>query len=114
MVGILVELAFIRELSFFHPLYVRRGLGHDPGPASWAVRLDLGVEAISLVQELRGRDRGPATVLGPLLRSADATFAGVATDEEVTAALPGDDATMANLDWGDTRDTADAYGLYLN
>ena len=68
VVWILLELAFIRELSFLHPLYVAVGL-----IMIWAgfraVRLDLGVEATSLVQELRDVLVDlPRFVAAPLIR----------------------------------------------
>ena len=60
---ILVELVFIRELSFFHPLYVAVGL-----LMVWAgfrvVRVDLGVPAASLAHELRRRTRRRAALPG--------------------------------------------------
>jgi hypothetical protein len=57
VVWILVQLAFIRELSFFHPLYVAVGL-----LMVWAgnrtVRLDVGASASSVTRELlRGGQR---------------------------------------------------------
>ena len=90
VVWILVELAFIRELSFFHPLYVAVGL-----VMIWAgfraVRLDLGVAATSLVQELRDVVVDlPRFLAAPLVRRRHLRWG--ATDEEVAAPLLGDDS----------------------
>jgi hypothetical protein len=49
---ILIELVFIRELSFFHPLYVAVGLAMV-WAGGRAVRLDLGVQAPLLTREIR-------------------------------------------------------------
>ena len=86
---ILVELAFIRELSFFHPLYVAVGL-----LMVWAgfrvVRVDLGVPAASLAQELRDALADvPRFLAAPLIRRRHLRWG--ATDDEVAATLPGDD-----------------------
>ena len=86
---ILVELAFIRELSFFHPLYVAVGL-----LMVWAgfraVRVDLGVPAASLAQELRDVLADvPRFLAAPLIRRRHLRWG--ATDDEVAATLLGDD-----------------------
>jgi hypothetical protein len=86
---ILVELAFIRELSFFHPLYVAVGL-----LMVWAgfraVRVDLGVPAASLAHELRDALADvPRFLAAPLIRRRHLRWG--ATDDEVAATLPGDD-----------------------
>ena len=52
VVWILVELAFIRELSFFHPIYVAVGIVMVLAGVR-AVRIDLGVSATSLAHERR-------------------------------------------------------------
>jgi hypothetical protein len=86
---ILVELAFIRELSFFHPLYGAVGL-----LMVWAgfrvVRVDLGVPAASLAHELRDAlADAPRFVAAPLMRRRHLRWG--ATDDEVADTLLGDD-----------------------
>ncbi len=86
---IAVELAFIRELSFFHPLYVVIG----------SAQVALGAHLVSVVHHV-----GPATLLAevrdvlvdlpvfltsPLYRRWHLRWG--ATDEEVAAPMPGDD-----------------------
>jgi hypothetical protein len=100
VVWILVELAFIRELSFFHPLYITVGL-----VMIWAgvraVRLDLGVSATSLAQELRDVLADVPRFLGaPLVRRRHLRWG--ATDDEVAAILPGDHR-VADPDYISTR-----------
>ncbi len=100
VVWILVELAFIRELSFFHPLYVAVGL-----VMIWAgfrvVRLDLGVAATSLVEELRDVIVDlPRFMAAPLVRRRHLRWG--ATDEEVIAPLLGDDS-ITEPDYVSTR-----------
>ena len=100
VVWILVQLAFIRELSFFHPLYVAVGL-----LMVWAgvraVRLDLGVTAASLAQELRDVLADvPRFLLAPLARRRHLRWG--ATDDEVAATMPGDDR-LARTDYVSTR-----------
>ena len=86
---ILVELAFIRELSFFHPLYGAIGL-----LMVWAgfraVRVDLGVPAASLAHEVRDALADtPRFLAAPLMRRRHLRWG--ATDDEVAATLLGDD-----------------------
>jgi hypothetical protein len=86
---ILVELAFIRELSFFHPVYGAVGL-----LMVWAgfrvVRVDLGVPPASLAKELRDVATDVPRFLGaPLMRRRHLRWG--ATDDEVAATLIGDD-----------------------
>jgi hypothetical protein len=100
VVWIVVELAFIRELSLFHPLYVCVG-----AVMVWAgaavVRLDLGVTATSLAQELRDVLADVPRFLGaPLARRRHLRWG--ATDDEVAADLPGDDR-VAHADYVSTR-----------
>jgi hypothetical protein len=100
VVWILVELAFIRELSFFHPLYLAVGL-----VMVWAgvraVRLDLGVSATSMAQELRDVLADVPLFLGaPLLRRRHLHWG--ATADEVAATLLGDDR-IADPDYVSTR-----------
>ena len=100
VVWILLELAFIRELSFFHPLYIAVGL-----VMIWAgfraVRLDLGVEATSLVQELRDVLADlPRFLAAPLVRRRHLRWG--ATDEEVAATILGDDR-ISEPDYVSTR-----------
>ena len=99
-VWILVQLAFIRELSFFHPLYVAVGV-----VMLWAgarvVRIDLGVSATSLAQELRDVLADVPRFLGaPLVRRRHLRWG--ASDEEVAATLLGDDH-LADPDYVSTR-----------
>jgi len=90
MVGwILVELAFIRELSYFHPLYTAVGL----------LQIWLGVRAIRASTGITGTDllheAGavvadlPLFLTAPLYRRWHLRWQ--ATDAEVTARMPGDD-----------------------
>jgi hypothetical protein len=100
VVWILVELAFIRELSFFHPVYVGIGL-----VMVWAgvrtVRVDLGVTAASLVQELRDVLADvPLFLIAPLVRRRHRRWG--ATDDEVSRTLLGDDQ-LADPDYVSTR-----------
>ena len=86
---LLVELAFIRELSFFHPLYGAIGL-----LMVWAgiraVRVDLGVPAASLAHEVRDALADtPRFLAAPLMRRRHLRWG--ATDDEVAATLLGDD-----------------------
>ena len=86
---ILVEMTFIRELSFFRPLYGAIGL-----LMVWAgfrvVRVDLGVPAASLAQELRDAiTDAPRFLAAPLMRRRHLRWG--ATDDEVAATLIGDD-----------------------
>src|SRR5688572_28719185 len=86
---ILVEMTFIRELSFFHPLYGAIGL-----LMVWAgfrvVRVDLGVPAASLAKELRDAiTDAPRFLAAPLMRRRHLRWG--ATDDEVAATLVGDD-----------------------
>ena len=97
---ILVELAFIRELSFFHPLYVAVGL-----LMVWAgfrvVRVDLGVPAASLAHELRDALADvPRFLAAPLMRRRHLRWG--ATDDEVAATLLGDDR-LPKPDYVSTR-----------
>jgi hypothetical protein len=100
VVWILVQLAFIRELSFFHPLYLAIGL-----VMIWAgvrtVRTDLGVSAASLLHEVRDVLADvPRFLTAPLVRRRHLRWG--ATDEEVAAAVPGDD-WLTNPDYVSTR-----------
>ena len=89
VVWILVELAFIRELSFFHPLYVAVGVVMVWAGAR-AVQIDLGVSGGSLAQELRDVLADvPLFLVAPLVRHRHQRWG--ATDDEVAAPLPGDD-----------------------
>ena len=89
VVWILVELAFIRELSFFHPLYLAVGAAMI-GFGARAVRLDLGVTAPSLVEEVRDVVADlPRFLTAPLIRRRHLRWG--ATDEEVRMPLLGDD-----------------------
>jgi len=100
VVWIVVELAFIRELSFFHPLYVAVGL-----TMVWAgvrvVRLDLGVSATSLVQEVRDvLVDVPLFLTAPLVRRRHLRWG--ATDDEVSGTVVGDDQ-LDDPDYVSTR-----------
>jgi hypothetical protein len=100
VVWILVELAFIRSLSFFHPLYVAVGL-----VMVWVgirmVRHDLGVPAASLAQELRDvLVDVPRFLAAPLVRRRHLRWG--ATDDEVSGTMPGDDR-LAEPDYVSTR-----------
>jgi hypothetical protein len=100
VVWILVELAFIRQLSFLHPLYVAVGL-----VMVWsgvrAVRIDLGVTATSLVQELRDVVADvPRFLTAPLVRRRHLRWG--ATDEEVAAPVLGD-GRLTHPDYVSTR-----------
>jgi hypothetical protein len=97
---IVVELAFIRGLSFFHPVYVTIGL-----LMAWAgvraVRVDLGVPASAVQQELRDVLADVPRFLGaPLIRRRHLRWG--ATDDEVAARLPGDDR-ITHPDYVSTR-----------
>jgi hypothetical protein len=97
---ILVELAFIRELSFFHPLYVAVGV-----VMVWAgvrtVHVDLGVSAASLVQEIRDVLADvPRFLTAPLVRRRHQRWG--ARDDEVAADLLGD-AWLPEPDYVSTR-----------
>ena len=100
VVWIAVELAYIRDLGFFHPLYVAVGL-----VMVWAgvraVRLDLGVSASSLGHEVRDVIADLPRFLGaPLVRRRHLRWG--ATDDEVAVALPGDDR-ITEPDYVSTR-----------
>ncbi len=89
VVWILVQLAFIRQFSFFHPLYLTVG-----AVMIWAgvraVRVDLGVSATSLAHEIRDALADvPRPLAAPLVRRRHLRWG--ATDDEVTATLVGDD-----------------------
>jgi hypothetical protein len=100
VVWILVELAFIRELSFFHPLYVAVAVVMVWAGAR-AVQIDLGVSAGSLAQELRDVLADVPRFLGaPLVRRRHLRWG--ASDEEVAATLLGDDR-VADPDYVSTR-----------
>jgi hypothetical protein len=97
---ILVQLAFIRELSFFHPLYLTVGV-----VMIWAgvrtVRVDLGVSATSLTHEIGDVIADvPRFLAAPLIRGRHLRWG--ATDDEVTACLPGDDR-LTDPDYVATR-----------
>jgi hypothetical protein len=97
---ILVELAFIRELSLFHPLYVAVGAAMVLAGLR-VVRLDLGVPPGSLARELRDALSDVPRFLGaPLVRRRHLRWG--ATDDEVAAALPGDDR-VPHPDYVSTR-----------
>lgn len=97
---ILVELAFILEFSFFHPLYVAVGLlmmwlGLD------AIRATTGVPARILLAE--GRDvlvDLPVFLTAPVYRRWHLRWG--ATDSEVRQSLPGDDL-VARASYVSTR-----------
>ena len=100
VVWILVELAFIRELSFLHPLYSVVGL-----LMVWAgvrvVRVDLGVPAATLARELHDVLVDVPLFLGaPLVRRRHLRWG--ATDDEVAATMLGDDR-LAHPDYVSTR-----------
>ena len=97
---IVVELAFIREVSFFHPLYVAVGAAMVFAGLR-AVRLDLGVRPSSLARELRDALADVPRFLGaPLMRRRHLRWGAV--DDEVDAALPGDDR-VPDPDYVSTR-----------
>ena len=100
VVWILVELAFIRELSFFHPLYATVGL-----LMVWAgfrvVRVDLGVSALSLAHELRDVLADvPRFLTAPLVRRRHLRWG--ATAEEVASPVLGD-GWLTHPDYVSTR-----------
>ena len=100
VVWIVVELAFIRELSFFHPLYLAVGVVMI-GIGARVVRLDLGVTARSLLGEVRDVVADlPRFLAAPLVRRHHLRWG--ATDEEVSARLPGDD-WIREPDYASTR-----------
>jgi len=100
VVWILVELAFIRELSFFHPLYLAVGAVMI-GAGVRAVRVDLGVSAASLAHEVRDVLADvPLFLSAPLVRRRHLRWG--ATDEEVTAVMLGDDR-LTDPDYVATR-----------
>lgn len=88
VVWILVELAFIRELSFLHPVYVAVGIVMVLAGVR-AVWIDLGVSATSLAQELCDAVADvPRFLTAPLVRRRHLRWG--ASDEEVAAAFVGD------------------------
>ena len=97
---ILVELVFIRELSFFHPLYIGVGLVMVWAGVA-AVRIDLGVSATSLRREVRDVVADvPRFLVAPLIRRRHLRWG--ATDGEVAAVMLGD-SRLTKPDYVSTR-----------
>lgn len=97
---IAVELAFLRELSFLHPVYAAVG-GTMVWTGARAVRIDLGVPAASLAHELRDVLADLPRFLGaPLVRRRHLRWG--ATDEEVSAPMAGDQR-LVTPDYVSTR-----------
>lgn len=86
---IVVQLAFIRSVSFFHPLYIAVGL-LQIWLGARVVRAGTGITGTELLAEVRDVVVDlPVFLTSPLYRRWHLTWG--ATPAEVSAAMPGDD-----------------------